>query len=204
MDADHVSVTWPVPGPFVANTFNGIDGAVVSGLTICVNGLLVLFSQLFVPVKAAVTEWLPTVSALVVVAAWPVPSTGTVAKVFAPSLNVTVPVGTPPLPVTVAVNVTFCPITEGFKLDATVVEVGELTTWFWPLPPLLPHPLVPVNTAEIVCDPRASDDVVVDACPLPSTGMDAPDDPSIVKTTLPVGVPAPASAAVTVAVIVTN
>jgi len=70
------------------------------------------------------------VSALVDVAACPVPSTATVARVVAPSLNVTDPVGVPPplVAVTVAVNVTFCPITDGFRLDPTDVEVGPLTT----------------------------------------------------------------------------
>src|SRR5438105_13613259 len=103
--------------------------------------VLALFCQLPVPVKLAVIEWLPWVSVLVDMAAWPVPSTVTVDSVVAPSLNATEPVGVPPPPVavTVAVKVTDWPTTLGFRLELTEVDVGPFTTWLEPEPLLFPH-----------------------------------------------------------------
>src|SRR5262245_26116793 len=82
---------------------------VTAGFTTCGAPLSspLLSAQPAAPVKAAVTTWLPTASADVLNAAWPVPSTGTLdARTLAPSVNVTVPAGTPLPEVTVAVNVT--------------------------------------------------------------------------------------------------
>ena len=52
----------------------------------------------------------------------PVPS------VLEPFLKVTVPVGVPPLDVTVAVNFTDAPKVEGFREEATVVELVACLT----------------------------------------------------------------------------
>jgi len=57
-----------------------------------------------------------------------------------------------------------------------------------------------VNAADTVCEPIASDEVLDVATPLPFTVTGDPAEPSIVKTTDPVGVPPPL---VTVAVNVT-
>jgi len=51
-----------------------------------------------------------------------------VPRVEEPSLKVTVPVGVPPLEVTVAVNVTEAPYVDGFREEATAVELVALFT----------------------------------------------------------------------------
>jgi hypothetical protein len=90
-----------------------------------------LLSQPFVPVKAAVTVWLPAASADVLKDACPAASTATLlARVVAPSVNVTEPVGVPLAPLTVAVNVTAWPTVEGLgdEVSAVVVELGDPVT----------------------------------------------------------------------------
>src|SRR6185369_9828909 len=113
--------------------------------------LPLLSAQPAAPVKEAVTVWLPTASAVVLKAAWPVPSTATLdARVVAPSVKVTVPAGTPAPEVTVAVNVTDCPDVEGLGAEVSVVVVGVVraagvaAASFEPAPS--PSALVPVTT----------------------------------------------------------
>ena len=66
------------------------------------------------------------------------------------------------------------------------------------------HPPLPAKLAVIECDPTDNELVEKEAWPLPSTAA----DPSVVapslNVTVPVGVPAPLSAAVTAAVKVTD
>src|SRR5437588_138424 len=83
----------------------------------------------------------------------PVPS------VEAPSLMVTVPAGVVPEPVSVAVKVTACPTFDGFRLDATVVDVVAFTVCVRTedVPPV--YALSPPYTAVMLCGPAASVDV---------------------------------------------
>src|SRR5688572_21265340 len=95
-------------------------------LTTCGAPLLVplLLVQSPTPVNAAVSTWLPAVSAEVVKDARPVASTLTLeAHTVAPSVNVTLPRGVPEGEVTVAVKVTGCPSVDGFGDDVSVVVV---------------------------------------------------------------------------------
>jgi len=96
--------------------------------TNCATALDVLAVKLAVPGYAAVTEWLPSVSAVVEYVATPVLSVVPVPKVADPSLKVTIdPSGTGPAPgevtVTVAVNVTDCPETDGLREEVKAVLV---------------------------------------------------------------------------------
>jgi hypothetical protein len=69
---------------------------VVAGFTTCGAALLLpaLFFQSPAPVKVAVRTWLPTVRAVALKDAWPVPSTVTPeAHTVVPSVKVTLPTG---------------------------------------------------------------------------------------------------------------
>ena|SRR5690349_13171134 len=105
-----VKVTdWPNTEGFVEESTEVVVGVPALALTTWgeAASLPLLPSQPLLPVKVAVTVWLPTASVDVLNEAWPVASTVTLeASAVAPSVKVTVPVGTPPVPVTVAVNVT--------------------------------------------------------------------------------------------------
>ena len=124
-----------------------------------------------------------------------------------PSVNVTVPVGVPlagEMTLTVAENVTVCPQTAGFADAVTAVALeATLTTWGDPESlPLLERKLPsPLYEALIVWVPRDSDEVVNVALAelLRATVAARVVDPSV-KVTVPVAVPPPGEAAVTVAV----
>src|SRR5207245_2538226 len=111
------------------------------------------------------------------------------------------PVGVPPDPVTVAVNVTACPTFDGFRLDATVVDVVAFTVCVRTedVPPV--YVVSPPYTAVMLCGPAASVDaewvplLAPFSLPVPSVNV-----PSL-NVTVPVGVP---PVLVTVAVNVTD
>jgi len=113
-------------------------------------------------------------------------------------VNVTVPVGVPASPdvVTTAVNVTCWPAVDGFNEDVSVVVVcctfGEFTICVGSDPLLEPTFVSPLYAAETESCPAVSVDVTNCASSLPpptesDTGVSA--CPSMVKVTVPVGVP---------------
>ena len=115
----------------------------------------------------------------------------------------TLPTGVPApesAAVTVAVNVTLWPALDGLTEEATLVDVPSCTTCERLELLLFCHPFVPAKVALIEWVPSASELVEKVACPVPSTE----DEPSVfapsLNVTVPVGGPAPESAAVTVAV----
>ena len=114
--------------------------------------------------------WLPTPKLLVLNAAWPVPSTGTLARVVTPSMKVTEPLGVPPRPATVAVKVTDAPKLAGLRLEASAVLVPLLTAWLSAAEALLSQPPEPVNEAVMLWLPTLSVLVLNAAWPVPSTG----------------------------------
>jgi len=165
--------------------------------------LPLLFSQLPLPVKAAVMTWLPVVSAEVLKVAMPLPFTATLdASVVAPSLKVTAPVGVPLVDVTVAVKVTDCPNVDGLGAEVTAVDVAPCTICAAAVP-LLPAKLVPsVNVAVMLWLPTARFVVLNVATPLALTATaEANVVAPSVNFTVPLGVPV---VAVTVAVNVTD
>ena len=90
----------------------------------------VLMLKFVSPLNTAVIECGPTDKDDVLSIAVP-PLNVAVPNVVAPSLKVTVPVGEPApgaTTETAAVNVINCPKTDGFALDATVVDVSALFT----------------------------------------------------------------------------
>src|SRR5438067_4869485 len=102
----------------------------------------------------------PAARVLVLKVATPEAFRLTVPTLLPSMVNVAVPVGVPAAEVTVAVKVTDCPTPDGFWLDVSVVVVVAATTWvtvFDVLPAKLP--LAPY-TAEIACDPAASEVVL--------------------------------------------
>ena len=154
--------------------------------------------------------WLATLKADVVNVACAEPFKATLAaKVVAPSVKLTVPVGVPApgaVAATVAVNVTTCPNTEALGDELTVVVLLSLFTTcgeaesvpepLWKLPS-------PPYAAVIVWLPTASDEIVNVACPEDMATVDANVTVPSVKVTVPVGVPEPGDAALTMAVKVT-
>ena len=157
------------------------------------------------PYCAVMLECTLTVKAEVDNVAMPPTPTVPVPRLVAPSKNVTVPDGLPApgaIAATVAVKVTDCPNTDGFGAEVRLVVVPVLlTTWVGSVP-LLPLKLPsPPYTAETVCEPIDNDDVLnVATPPLDATAVGVP---SIVKVTIPVGVPTPGSIGAIVAVKVT-
>jgi len=95
----------------------GVNAAL---LTACVSGAEVLVKKLLSPLYFAVIECGPAASADVDSCAVPPLSAITPSDV-APSRNCTVPVALEGD--TVAVNVTDCPTVDGFRFDATLVDV---------------------------------------------------------------------------------
>jgi len=152
---------------------------------------------------------LPTLSELIapLAALPPLKLTG-LPKSLPSILNCTVPPGVPDpgaLALTVAVNVTACPNTDGLADELTAVVVPS---WFTVcvksgdvLPLKLPSPLY---TVVMMCGPIASDAIapLVALPPLKLTGLPK-SVPSILNCTVPLGVPAPGTLALTVAVNVT-
>src|SRR5438105_751210 len=136
---------------------------------ICDTGADVLAMKFESPLYAAVIECMSTVSDAVTSVACPNPFTATVASTALPSVNVIVPVAVPApghTAFTTAVNVTAVPMLDGFKLDATVVEVFALFTVWVPAGEVLALKLfVAPYAAVIACRPATSPDVVNVATP---------------------------------------
>src|SRR5437870_231991 len=104
---------------------------VLPAFTVCVTVAEALAANEALPLKAAMSEWLPTANVEMLSEALPLTSV-TVPSVVAPSLNVTVPVGTPAFEVTVELSVTAWPRDDGFGVVFRLVDVaaaaGALTT----------------------------------------------------------------------------
>src|SRR5436190_451901 len=136
---------------------------------ICDTGADVLRMKLESPLYAAVIECRPTASADVTSVACPNPFTATVARIALPSVNVIVPVARPApgnTAFTAAINVTGVSALDGFKLDASVVEVFALfTDWVVAGEVLALKLLVAPYAAVMVCVPTTSSDVLNVATP---------------------------------------
>src|SRR5204863_2199820 len=150
----------------------------------------------------------PSASVAGTAVAWPGPCRVPVPRVLAPSLKVTVPVGVPApglLAVTVAVKVTDCPDSDGLAEELTSVAVlAFFTVWVSVLEVLPLKVALPPYDAVIGCAPTASVLVTNVAWPEPSrVPVPSALGPSL-KVTVPVGMPAPAVLAFTVAVKVTG
>src|SRR5207248_5661216 len=139
------------------------------------------------------------------------PTRGTAApRLTVARLNCTVPAGAPTpgvTGVTVAVRMTGWPKGTGVLLAARAVAVEALLT-FWPPttePVLLPKlALSGVKVAKTVwAVALAASELVAYCAVVPVRGTVSTFVPSILKTTLPVGVPAPDTTGATVAVKVT-
>src|SRR5437867_146205 len=151
----------------------------------------------------------PTLSDDVVQLAWPLLRLRLLQLVMAvsPSLKVTFPDGVPVpglFAVTVAVNFTDCPNTDGFNEELTDVVVPYFTVCV-SLGDVLPLKFAsPPYDAVIEWEPTASVLVTNVAWPEPSrVPVPSALGPSL-KVTVPVGMPAPAVLAFTVAVKVTG
>jgi len=101
-----------------------------------------------------------TLSELVLKVATPAPFNVPLPMIVAPSLKSTVPVGVPvpgATAVTVAVKVTDWPNTDGFWLDARLVELLALFTTCETAPLVLPLKLPsPLYTTVMLCVPTVS------------------------------------------------
>src|SRR5262249_26224239 len=118
-------------------------------------------------------------------------------------LNVTLPVGVAP-PATVAVNVTDWPSGMGLADVVSAVVVGVRPTDCTNVADALVVKFVsPAYVAMTSWLPEVSWVVEISATPDPLTATLPIEVPSTVKSTFPVGVPAPGAVAVTVAVKVT-
>jgi hypothetical protein len=117
-------------------------------------------------------------------------------------MKVTDPVGVPAPDVTVAVNVTDWPYVEGFGAAVRAVEVVAVdTVWVSVLEVLVAKVGAPLYWATTGWAPMVKVLVLNVATPLPLRLTVPTFDPSMLKVTDPVGVPAPD---VTVAVNVTD
>src|SRR5579872_153561 len=167
--------------------------------------LPLLFAQPVPPVKAAVIVLLPTASAAVLNAAWPLLSTTTFeASTLLPWVKVTVPTGAPELEVTLAVKLTDCPKVDGLGVEVTVVVVAKFCTVCTVLPLLAAKLKSEAYVAVMVSLPVASADVLKAAAPLEFKGTWASTVLPCWNVTWPVGVPVPGGTAVSVAVKVTD
>jgi hypothetical protein len=178
---------------------------VLAWFTICVTAPDVLVVKLLSPLYTAVIECEVTDKAVVANVAVP-PLREFVDRAVAPSLKVTVPVGVP-LPgeaaLTVAVNVTDCPKTVGLvELLSAVVLLSWLTVCVSADDVLVLKLPSPLYTAVIECDATLNELVLNVAVPELKLLVASDVAPSL-NVTVPVGVPAPGAAALTVAVKVT-
>ena len=150
--------------------------------------------------------WLPAIRADVLRLAVPLESAAVPSDVE-PSKNSTLPVAVPApgaLTATVAVKVTDWPNVLGLRLLATLVDVLACSTVWLEADDVLPAKLdAPAYTAVRLCEPSASDDVLMLAVPPDSVAVPSDVEPSK-NSTEPVGVPLPAPDTATVAVIVTD
>ena len=98
---------------------------VVAAFTTWLIAVEVLFNQPALPVNTAVIECVPEASEVVASVALPVVvlTVTPEARVIVPSRKAIVPLGIPLLDVTVAVNVTDCAGFDGFREEATELEV---------------------------------------------------------------------------------
>jgi hypothetical protein len=156
------------------------------------------------PLYVAVRLLLPTSSCVLATDATP-PTRGTIWG-LPPRSNVTAPVGVPlagAAAVTVAVRVTLSPATDGpgAAVRTVVVDPCPTVAEAVPLEPLKSS--LPAYVAVTVDAPMDKEEVVKDACPVPSKGT-VIGEPKPVNSTTPVGVPKPGGVTVTVAVTVTD
>ena len=160
------------------------------------------------PETAALIDMLTMAGLEVDSVATPLPFSVPVPILTPPSKKVTVPVRVPAPgaeALTVAVKVTDWPDTDGFALEVRAVLVlALLTTWPPASEPVLVLKLLsPLYVALTVWVPTASVEVT-NVAVVPETVDGAWAVPSMVKVTVPLGVPAPGDVTAIVAVNVTD
>ena len=208
-----MSCTYAVNVTYCSNVdgllFEVTDTVGVALFTTCVNTADVSLIKLESPEYAAVRECEPALNVESTSIALPLPFNVPIPIESVPSKNLMVPEGVP-LPggfaVTVAQIVSTCSNAEGLSLELSTVVVESCNTVCMNVADVLVKKFeLPLYTATIECGLAGTERVATPLLPTPLTRATVVSVlPSMLKVTLPVGVPDPGGFAETVAVSVTS